>query len=73
MNEINWMFYKCSSISLIPDISKWNIIKIKEIQKLFDECSSLPSLPNISKWNVNNINKIIYNSSLLNALSHQSK
>ena len=47
------MFWKCSSLSEIPDISKWNVPKVQKINGIFKECLSLSELPDISKWNVN--------------------
>ena len=49
------LFYNCSSLKILPDISKWNTKEVKNISKLFYNCSSLNSLPDISKWNTINI------------------
>ncbi len=48
------MFYKCSSLLSLPDISKWNTSNVTNIFNIFSECSSLLSLLDISKWNTNN-------------------
>ena len=48
------MFYNCSSLSSLPDISKWNTNNITDMIMLFAGCSSLSSLPDIQKWNNNN-------------------
>ena len=53
------MFSDCSSLKELPDISKWNISYVNNINKLFYECSSLKEFPDISKWNISNINNII--------------
>ena len=50
------MFYGCSSLSSLPDISKWNTINVNYMASMFCGCSSLLSLPNISKWNTSNVN-----------------
>ena len=39
----------------MPDISKWNLSNIININGLFAGCLSLKELPDISKWNLNNI------------------
>jgi len=52
------MFYGCSSLISIPDISKWNINKVHSIRGLFFGCSSLEFLPDISKWNINDYSKL---------------
>ena len=45
------IFYNCSSLESIPDISNWNIKDFTDISCLFYGYSSLISLPDISKWN----------------------
>ena len=52
MNEI---FNGCSSLSSLPDISKWNTNNVTNMICIFNRCSSLSSLPDISKWNTNNV------------------
>ena len=48
------MFYNCSSLISLPDISKWNTNNIIYMENMFYNCSSLISLPDLSKWNINN-------------------
>ena len=55
-----FIFYKCSSLISIPDISKWNTNNLKTITYLFFQCSSLAYLPDISKWNTNNVKYEFY-------------
>ena len=52
------MFNHCSSLSSLPDISKWNINNVTNMSHMFRECSSLSSLPDISKWKINNVTNI---------------
>ena len=49
------MFRGCSSLSSLPDISKWNTNNINNMSGMFCRCLSLSSLPDISKWNTYNI------------------
>ena len=49
------MFYECTSLSSLPDISKWNTSSVIEIHNMLIGCSSLSSLPDISKWNTNDV------------------
>ena len=49
------MFYNCSTLKCLPDISKWDIANIKEIIMLFAKCSSLLDIPDISKWDIRNV------------------
>ena len=46
---MNNMFYECSSLSSLPDISKWNTNNITDMSNTFCWCKSLSSLPDISK------------------------
>ena len=45
------IFNGCSSLTSLPDISKWDTKKVNTKDKIFERCSSLISLPDISKWN----------------------
>ena len=53
--NLNGLFYNCSSLISLPDISKWNTIKVTDMNGLFYNCSSLISIPDISNWNTNNV------------------
>ena len=55
VTNMEYMFYGCSSLSSLPDISKWNTNNVTNMGYMFDGCSSLSSLPDISKWNINNV------------------
>ena len=52
---MSYMFYGCSSLSSLPDISKWNIYNVDNMSFMFDGCKLLSFLPDISKWNINNV------------------
>ena len=43
------MFYGCSSLKYLPDISKWNITKDTDIRMMLGCCSSLKSYPDFFK------------------------
>ena len=58
IKDINYMFYECSSLYSISDISKLNTSKITDISYMFYGCSSLQALPDISKWNISNVTNI---------------
>jgi len=55
VTKMSNMFEGCSSLSSLPDISKWNTNNVKYMHGMFDGCKSLSSLPDISKWNTNNV------------------
>ena len=46
------MFYLCSSLTYIPDISKWKFNNKIRIKNIFQGCNSLLIIPDISKWNL---------------------
>ena len=49
------MFYECSSLISLPDISNWNTMNVTKMNHLFYGCNSLKSLPDISNWNTNKV------------------
>ena len=49
------MFYECSSLISLPDISKWNTNNVTNMGHMFSNCSKLSSLPDISKWDTKNV------------------
>ena len=55
ITDMSYMFSGCSSLSNLPDISKWNTNKVTDMSYMFDGCSSLSKLPDISKWNTNKV------------------
>ena len=54
IKRINYLFYGCSSLIELPDISKWNTNNINKLISIFENCSLLTFIPNISKWKFNN-------------------
>ena len=55
VKNISKIFFECSSISFLPDISKWNTQNITNMSYMFWNCSSISSLPDISNWNTENV------------------
>ena len=51
------MFCGCSSLNSLPDISNWNIDKVKDISWMLASFP-LSSLPDISKWNTSQVTKM---------------
>jgi len=57
------MFYGCNSLISLPDISKWNVSNVINMEYLFGKCYSLINLPDLSKWNISNVirlNNVLY-------------
>ena len=54
------LFRGCTSLSFLPDISKWNTNKIEDMSYMFSDCESLLLLPDISKWNINRVTNMSY-------------
>ncbi len=55
VTDMSNMFYGCSSLSSLPDISKWDTGNVVNMGSMFEGCLSLTSLPDISKWNTSNV------------------
>ena len=60
ITNASYMFYDCSSLIALPDISEWNTINVTNISYMFEYCTSLETLPDISKWNTINITDMSY-------------
>ena len=60
ITNLSCMFYGCTSLSSLPDISKWNTNNVTDMSFMFYNCTSLSSLPDISKWNSNNVTDMIF-------------
>ena len=54
VNNMSYMFCRCSTLSSLSDISNWDTNNVKDMSRIFKCCSSLSSLPDISNWNTNN-------------------
>ena len=50
------MFYNCTGLSNLPDISKWNTNNVNNMSNMFYKCTSLSTLPDLSKWNTKKVN-----------------
>jgi surface protein len=59
------MFYNCHSLSSLPDISNWDVSKIKNTKFMFFNCYSLNELPDLSKWAEKNKNLILKENDVL--------
>ena len=76
VTNMSYMFYNCSSLKELPDISKWNTNNVNIMASIFNNCSSLQKFSDISKWNINNItdiNGLFYGCSSLKELPDISK
>ena len=60
VTDMHSMFYGCSTLISLPDISKWNTKNVTDMHSMFEGCSSLISLPDISKWDTKNVTKMSY-------------
>ena len=45
------MFAYCSSLTSIPNISKWNTDHVTNMRGMFLNCKSLKTLPDLTCWN----------------------
>ena len=46
---MKYIISECTSLTSLPNISKWNTENIIDMSGMFNECSNLASLPDISK------------------------
>ena len=53
--NMSCIFYECSSLLSIPDISKWNTSNIINMSYLFGKCEKIENIPDISNWNTSNV------------------
>ena len=60
ITDMSYMFAGCSSLSNLPDISKWNTNNVTNMSSMFSGCSSLSNLYDISKWNTNNVTNMSF-------------
>ena len=49
------MFFNCSSLISLPDISRWDTCNVTTLDGMLSNCISLISLPNISIWNTDSV------------------
>ncbi len=55
LTDMSYMFYNCSSLISLPDISNWNTENVENMSYMFNGCSALISLPDISRWCTKNV------------------
>ena len=68
ITDMSYMFYDCSCLSSLPDISIWDTSDVNNMSYMFYNCSFLRSFSDISKWdtsNVTNMSHMFYNCSFL--------
>ena len=71
INSMSYMFYNCSTLKSLLNISKINTNDVKNMSYLFYNCNSLAKLPDISKWktfNVTNMSYMFFNCNSLTEL-----
>ena len=66
---MSFLFYNCSSLTRLPDISLWNVRKVTNFKGLYGKCSSTLQIPNILKWNLNENNIELLYKELSSSLS----
>ena len=55
ITNMSHMFYDCSSLISLPDLSKWDTKNITNMSYMFYGCSSLNYFPGISEWDTENV------------------
>ena len=72
INDESYMFYYCTSLISITEISKWNTNKSINMKYMFYNCSSLISLPDISKKIISDMSYLFYQCKSLKSLPDMS-
>ncbi len=52
------MFYGCSSLLSLPNITFWNTSNVKDMSFMFYGCLKLDNFPDISNWNNDSLENI---------------
>ena len=55
MTTMKGMFYGCTALESLLDLSEWVTNKVTDLGSMFEGCEILESLPDISNWNVENV------------------
>ena len=58
ITDFSFMFYQCSSLVALPDISNWNMTNVENMSYMFAGCTELNFFPNILNWNTSNVTEI---------------
>ena len=54
------MFFGCSSLLALPDLSLWSTERVTDFSGIFGECSSLIFLPDLSEWDLSEAKNISF-------------
>ena len=46
------------SLTSLPDISKWDLHSISDMENMFEYCENLTSIPDISKWDIHSVKAV---------------
>ena len=66
---MSFLFYDCSSLRKLPDISHWSVRKVTNFRGLYGKCSSTLQIPNLLKWNLSEKNMELIYKELSSSLS----
>ena len=58
VDDLSHMFFGCTSLISLPDISKINTINVTSMKNMFFGCFSLLDFPDISNWDTSNVNDL---------------
>jgi surface protein len=64
-DDMNGMFYKCTSLTSIPQLDTSNVI---DMGSMFYNCSALTSIPQLDTSKVTNMSNMFYNCSALTTI-----
>ena len=58
INDLSYMFFRCSSLASLEGISNFDISIVENMSFMFFDCKNLKELDDISKWNTSNLKNI---------------
>ena len=59
-NSMASMFYNCSSLASVGDLSNWDTSKVTTMYSMFTNCSSLASVGDLSNWDTSKVTNMAY-------------
>ena len=58
--DLSYMFFKCTNLLSLSDVSKWNTNNVTTMKGMFQFCTSLIYAPGVAKLNTDNVTDLSY-------------
>ena len=60
IKDMSYMFYNCTSLISVTDLSYWNTYSVTNMSYMFYNCINLKSLEVIASWDISNVTDVSY-------------